>query len=83
MIFAELVGLADELVIGMDDSTTDDTESIARQFTNWVLPAPHAGYLRAAQAGHVEHMLPIVPATGYCGSIMSGPLALTGMNGIT
>jgi glycosyltransferase involved in cell wall biosynthesis len=43
-ILPELAPIADELVIGIDDTTTDETARIARQFTAKVHPVPHEGF---------------------------------------
>jgi hypothetical protein len=60
-VLPKLVGVADELVIGIDESTTDNTEKVAREFTSRIFTVPHAAYLGAGQSGHVgavEWMLP-------------------------
>ena len=60
-ILPELRWIADELVIGVDDTTTDASAEVARQFTDRVYPVPHAGFAgrgRAEDLNAVECMLP-------------------------
>lgn len=60
-ILPSLREIADELVIGVDDTTTDASAEVARQFTGRVYPVPHAGFAgrgRAEDLNAVEWMLP-------------------------
>jgi hypothetical protein len=60
-ILPDLVGIADELVIGYDDSTSDGSVEVARRFTDKVYPVPHAAYMgrgRAEDLNPIECMLP-------------------------
>jgi glycosyltransferase involved in cell wall biosynthesis len=43
-ILPELRDIGDELVIGIDDTTTDATAEVARQFTAQIHPVPHEGF---------------------------------------
>jgi glycosyltransferase involved in cell wall biosynthesis len=43
-ILPELKDIGDELVIGIDDTTTDGTTEVARQFTDRLNPVPHDGF---------------------------------------
>jgi hypothetical protein len=57
----ELAAVGDELVVGVDDTTTDGSVDVARRFTNDVYPVPHAGFFgrgRADDLNAVECMLP-------------------------
>jgi hypothetical protein len=57
----ELGDVGDELVIGVDDSTTDGTAEVARRFTAKVYPVPHRSFFgrgRAEDLNAVECMLP-------------------------
>ncbi len=57
----ELRGIGDELVVGIDDTTTDGSAAMARRFTDRVHPVPHAGFLgrgRPDDLNAVECMLP-------------------------
>jgi hypothetical protein len=57
----ELGDVGDELVIGVDDTTSDATIEVARRFTAKVYPAPHRSFLgrgRAEDPNAVEWMLP-------------------------
>src|SRR5450759_2105702 len=60
-ILPELCRIGDELAIGIDDTTTDATAEIARQFTDRIYPVPHAGFRgrgRPEDLNAVECMLP-------------------------
>jgi glycosyltransferase involved in cell wall biosynthesis len=60
-ILPELRDIGDEMVIGIDDTTTDGTAEIARQFTDRVYPVPHGGFCGrggAEDLNAVECMLP-------------------------
>jgi hypothetical protein len=60
-ILPELHQVGDELVIGIDDTTTDSTAEVARRFTDRIYPVPHAGFCGKGQPGDlnaVECMLP-------------------------
>jgi hypothetical protein len=60
-IVPELHDIAGELVIGIDDTTTDRTAEVARAFTDHVHPAPHEGFRgrgRPEDLNAVECMLP-------------------------
>ena len=43
-ILPELRDIGDELVIGIDDTTTDATAEVARRFTTQIHPVPHDGF---------------------------------------
>jgi glycosyltransferase involved in cell wall biosynthesis len=43
-VLPELRDIGDELVIGIDDTTTDATAEVARQFTDRIFPVPHEGF---------------------------------------
>jgi hypothetical protein len=60
-ILPELRDIGDELVIGIDDTTTDRTAEAAREFTTQIHPVPHEGFRGRGGAGDlnaVECMLP-------------------------
>ena len=60
-ILSDVQDVADELVVGIDDTTTDATAEVARQFTENVHPIPHAGFFgrgRPEDLNAVECMLP-------------------------
>ena len=60
-ILPELVNVGDELVVAVDDSTTDGSAAVARRFTDKVYPVPHASYMgrgREADLNPIECMLP-------------------------
>lgn len=60
-ILPELRDIGDELVIGVDDTTTDATAEVAREFTTRVYPVPHEGFRGRGGANDlnaVECMLP-------------------------
>ena len=48
---ASLVGIGDELVIGIDDATDDATLAIAQRFTDRIHYVPHAAFLVSGQPG--------------------------------
>ena len=60
-ILPELADIGDELVIAIDDTTTDGTREVARQFTDQIHPVTHAGFCgrgRPEDPNAVECMLP-------------------------
>ncbi len=60
-ILPELAQIGDELVIGIDETTTDRTAQVARQFTDKLYPVPHEGFRgrgRPDDLNAVECMLP-------------------------
>ena len=60
-ILPELRDIGDELVIGIDDTTTDATAAVARQFTDQIHPVPHESFRglgRPEDLNAVECMLP-------------------------
>src|ERR1019366_959086 len=46
--------LADELVVAVDDATDDDSEAIARQFSDRVVRIPHQSFLIDGTPGQVS-----------------------------
>src|SRR5579883_603958 len=57
----ELTGVGDELVVAIDDTTTDGSADVARRFTDKVYPVPHISFFgrgRAEDLNAVECMLP-------------------------
>jgi hypothetical protein len=60
-ILPELREIADELVIGIDDTNTGATAEVAREFTDRIHPVPHEGFRGQGGANDlnaVECMLP-------------------------
>ena len=60
-ILPGLHGIGGELVIGIDDTTLDDSAAIARQYTDKVYPVRHAGFCGGGKPDHpnsVQDMLP-------------------------
>jgi|ERR1700722_2495357 len=60
-ILPALQDIADELVIGIDDTTVDDSAAIARQYTDKVYPVRHEGFCGGGRQDHpncIEDMLP-------------------------
>jgi hypothetical protein len=60
-ILPELADVGDELVVGVDDTTTDASAAVARRFTKKVYPVPHSSYMgrgRAEDLNPIECMLP-------------------------
>src|SRR5437868_4056411 len=60
-ILPELVDVGDELVVAVDDTTTDASAEVARRFTDKVYPVPHGAYMgrgRAEDLNPIECMLP-------------------------
>src|SRR5204863_5339450 len=60
-ILPELVSVGDELVVAVDDSTTDASADVARRFTKKVYSVPHSAYQgrgRAEDLNPIEWMLP-------------------------
>lgn len=62
-VLPALAGIADELVIGIDDSTTDNTLSVARDFTDRIFAVPHAAFRAGGQPDHVVQLKYMLP---YC-----------------
>ncbi|MGH9342895.1 MAG: glycosyltransferase [Terriglobia bacterium] len=59
-VLPRIADIADELVIGIDATTTDNTEAVARRFTDRVFMVPHSGFCGSGRADHVgavEYML--------------------------
>jgi hypothetical protein len=50
-VLPELAGAGDELVVAIDDSSTDDTEAVARSFTDRVCFIPHGLFWRRSTYG--------------------------------
>jgi hypothetical protein len=48
-ILPGLSSIGDELVIGIDDSTTDDTAAVARRYTDKIHAVPHEEFGAAKQ----------------------------------
>jgi hypothetical protein len=60
-ILPDLVDVGDELVIGIDETNTDESPAVARRFTNKVHTVPHAAFFgrgREDDLNAVEYMLP-------------------------
>lgn len=60
-VLPSLQGIADELVVGIDDKTEDNTAAIAHQYTDKVYPVRHEGFCGDGRKDHpnaVEDMLP-------------------------
>jgi Glycosyl transferase family 2 len=56
-----LLDIGDELVVGIDDTTTDGTAEVARRFTDRIYPVAHAGFMGRGgddDLNAVECMLP-------------------------
>jgi hypothetical protein len=60
-ILPQLSNIGDELVIGIDDTTTDRTADVARRYTDRIYPVPHEGFRgrgRPDDLNAIECLLP-------------------------
>ena len=62
-ILPEMRGIGDELVIGIDDTTTDGSAAVARQFTDRIYPVPHESF---RGRGRPDDLNPIECMLPYC-----------------
>ena len=60
-ILPQLREVADQLVVGIDDTTTDDSAAVARQFADTICSLPHDSFATDGSEdfkGPLEHLLP-------------------------
>jgi hypothetical protein len=62
-ILPSLSSVADELVVGIDDTTTDGTERVAREFADTVIHCPHRCF---HFDGKPDHVNPLEFGLPYC-----------------